>query len=179
MRRCAALALTIVAAAACSRPAAIPSDRARLEAGWTGSDTGKISAAATAEWCDSLRVLEIRALRGDSGLALALYPMDSVRPGSYPVLPPIRADTSRPAVALALRWFAETAIEGFRGDSGALVVAAATSQRITGRFEAQVRSVNDADRLTLRGSFRDVPIVRAKPGCLSEPSAEPIDSGVD
>ncbi len=166
-------------AAACSTPPVTSSDRARLEADWIGSDTGKISAAATAEWCDSLRVLEIRALRGDSGLALALYPMDSVRPGSYPVLPPVRADASRPAVALALRWFAETTIEGFRGESGALVVAAATSRRISGRFEAQVRSVNDADRLTVRGSFRDVPIVRAERGCLSEPGAEPIDSSVD
>ncbi len=149
---------------ACSAaPDAAPSG-GRLEADWTGADTGRISAPATAEWCDSLRVLEIRALRGDSGLALALYPVDSVRPDSYRVLPPARAGASRPAAAVALRWFAETEIKGFRGDSG-MVVLAPASGGAEGRFEARVRSVNDADRLTIRGSFRGTPVTAAKRGC--------------
>ncbi len=165
--------------AACSRPAAPPPERARLEADWTGSDTGKLSGRATAEWCDSLRVLEIRAVRGDSGVAVALYPADSVVADSYPVLPPARADSTPPAAAVGLRWFAETTVEGFRGDSGAVVVEAAASGRLSGRFLAHLRSVTGVGRLTLRGTFRDLPVVPAARGCVSDRSAEPTDSGID
>lgn len=169
----------LLALAACSRPAAPPPERARLEADWTGSDTGRLSGRATAEWCDSLRVLEIRAVRGDSGVAVALYPADSVLADSYPVLPPARADSAPPGAAVGLRWFAETAVEGFRSDSGAVVVESAGTGGITGRFVAYVRSVSGADRLALRGRFRDVPVVPAARGCVSDRPPEPADSGID
>jgi hypothetical protein len=135
-------------------------------------------APVRAEWCDSLRMLEIRALQGDSGLAVAVYPESTVQSDSYPVLLPDRADSSPPSSAVALRWFAETSIKGFQGDSG-LVVLEQSDGRVSGHVEAGMRSTNDPMRLVLRGAFRDVRIVPAVRGCVSRPAAEPADSGVD
>ena len=152
-----------------------------MTAEWTGSDTGRMAAPARAEWCDSLGMLEIRAIHGDSGLALAVYPESLVRPDSYPVRPPDRADSSAPASAIAMRWFAETSIKGFQGDSGHVVVEQA-GDRLTGHFEAAMRSINDPTRLDLRGRFRQLRVVPAGPGCSTRrppPPAPPADSGVD
>ena len=73
----AALAIGI---AACAGPEPRAADAPRLELQWTGADTGRITSPATAEWCGVLRVLQIDAVRGDTGIAIALYPRDSIRP---------------------------------------------------------------------------------------------------
>jgi hypothetical protein len=169
MRRAGALA--VLALAACSRSPGASPDRSRLVADWSGSDTGRLVTHATAEWCDSLRMLEVRAVKGDTGLALALFPVDSVRPDSYPAVPGARADSVRPSSAVALRWFAETAIKGFQGESGEVIVEASDSQRVWGRFEARLRSITEGGRLEVKGSFFDVPIVAAKRGCVGRESA--------
>lgn len=169
------LVVAMLGALACSGTEK-PVEPARLSVEWTGSDTGKLSAPATAEWCDSLRLLEIQAVQGDSGLALALYPTDTIRADSYPVLPPTRADSAPPAAAVALRWFAETAIKGFRSDSGTVVVETGPGQELGGRFVAHVASVNDTGRLTLRGTFRGLSIVPAARGCILTPPPEEVDT---
>jgi hypothetical protein len=86
----------VVLATACSRERPADSPGATLEARWVGSDSGKIVAPAVAEWCDSLRLLEVRAVHGDTGIALVLYPADSVTSGPYRVVPPERGDSTRP-----------------------------------------------------------------------------------
>lgn len=168
----------LVALAACSRPASSPAV-ARLEADWTGSDTGRMAGAARAEWCDTLGVLEIRAAKGDSGIAVAIFPADSVRPDSYPVVMPARADSARPAAGVALRLFAETAIKGFRGDSGSVIIETMGPGGVSGRFAAGVRSVTTPERLTLRGTFHGVRPVRAGNGCRAAPVPGPAEPGVD
>ena len=114
----------LVPGTACSRDQPAGSPGGTLEAQWVGSDTGKLVAPAVAEWCGSLRVLELRAVRGDTGIALALYPADSVTAGHYPPVQPERGDSTRPSSAVAIRWFAETSIRGFHGDSGSVSLAA-------------------------------------------------------
>jgi hypothetical protein len=171
--------LGILALTGCSRAPASPGDRSRLVASWTGSDTARIATHATAEWCDSLRVLEIRAIKGDTGIALAIFPVDSIKPDSYPAMLPLRADSLRSAAAIALRWFAETAIMGFQSESGGVVVEATDSQRVWGRFEARMRSVTEGSRLVVRGSFFDVPVVAAARGCMKRRPPDAPDSVVD
>ncbi|HEX6106697.1 MAG TPA: hypothetical protein VFZ26_14010 [Gemmatimonadales bacterium] len=169
-----------LAGAACSRPAA-QEGGPRLVVEWSGSDTGRMVAPVHVEWCDTLRLLEIRGVRGDSGVAVAVYPGGPVRADSYPVRPPARADSAPPASAIAIRWFAETAIKGFTGDRGVVVLERA-DDRVTGYFEAGMRSVTDGMRLELRGTFRDVTVVPMRLGCVprgAPPPDEPIDSGVD
>ena len=163
---------------ACDRPSGSGEGAGGVVLEWTGSDTGRLVAPARAEWCDSLRLLEIRAVHGDSGVAVAVYPVTTARPDSYPVRPPDEADSAPPASAVALRWFAETSIKGFQSDSGLLVLER-TDGRVSGHLTAAMRSINDEMRLDLRGSFRDVRIARASRGCVSRPAAQPPDTGID
>ena len=171
------LLLAIVLAAACGRPGSGTNAGARLEAAWRGAASAKIAGGATAEWCDSLRLLEIRTVRGDTGIALAIYPGGRFEPGRFPVVPPARADSTRPAAAVALRWFAETSIRGFQADSGQVVVEQAGPGLYAGTFEARATSVVDTTSLTIRGSFRGLALRPMVRGCTARP--EPPDSDTD
>lgn len=149
-----------------------------VEVQWVGSDTGKLIAPAEAEWCDSLRLLEVRAMRGDTGIALVLYPSDSVTAGDYPWVPPERGDSARPAAVLALRWFAETSIRGFRADSGVVTVAAPGPGATAGRFGGTLQSVTEGSRLTVRGTFRGL-AVRPAPADCAGVAPDPDDADPD
>ena len=168
----------LIGVAACGpeRPAAPPGGT--LEVQWTGADTGKLVAPAVAEWCDSLDLLEVRAMHGDTGIALVLYPAESIVPGDYPVVLPERGDSARPSAAVALRWFAETAIRGFRGDSGAVTVAALEPGARGGSFAARLRSATEGSRLTATGTFRGLTVRAAPADCAGVP-VDPDDPEPD
>jgi hypothetical protein len=151
--------------AACSRAEPAAPAGGRLEVRWVGGDTGKLVAPAVAEWCDSLRMLEVSAVHGDTGIALVLYPADSPAPGRYPLVPPQRRDSTRPSAALAIRWFAETSIRGFRSDSGAVRVAALGPGTSSGTFGARLRSATEGSLLRVTGSFQGLTVQRATAEC--------------
>ncbi|HEY8196730.1 MAG TPA: hypothetical protein VIG04_07115 [Gemmatimonadales bacterium] len=164
----------------------------RLAAQWAGADSGKISAPATAEWCAARLRLEVRAIQGDTGLAVALYPVDSIESDSYPVLDPTRADSVRPSASVGLRLFSQTAVKGYRGDSGAVLLVRLSSGRLSGKVTAWVRGVPNREQVTLSGKFDRVAVLPQERGCVAEPpdsnadslqdsseSAEPGDGQVD
>ena len=192
------VAAGLIGSLACSSGEPAASRTGSLDVEWIGADTGKLSAGAVAEWCDSLKVLELRAIQGDTGIAIALYPSgsraradtvarpgsiprpssaapdtvmpgDSATPGEYPVLSPEQADSSRPSAAVALRWFAETSIRGFRGDSGKVVLEAIGPGRSAGRFSAHLRSATEGSRLTVTGSFAGLSVTPAPASCAGRP----------
>ena len=165
----------VIAMLACASREPAESGAGSLEVKWTGSDTGKLSAPAVAEWCDSLRMMELRAIHGDTGIALVLYPADSVAPGRYPVTAPERADSSRPSAAVAMRWFAETSIRGFRGDSGTVTLDTIGPGRFAGRFSAQVRSATEGSKLMVTGSFKGLSVTPAAPGCAGRAAPQQPD----
>lgn len=155
---------------------------ARLEARWTGSDTAAFGAPATAEWCDSLNLLEILAIAGDTGIEIALYPRDSIAPGTYPVHPPEAADTLPPSAAVGLRWFAQSSVQGFRGDSGQVSLTRAPDGALSGQFRATAHAISGNGRLTITGSFDDLRQRPATNGCSTAPPpprALPADSDED
>ena len=165
------LAAGLVGAMACASDEPADHSAGSLHVEWTGADTGKLSAPAVAEWCDSLALLEIRAIQGDTGISLLVYPADSgadsVRPGTYPVVAPKRSARSRPASAIAMRWFAETSIRGFSGDSGSVELEGPGA----GRLSAHLRSPSEGSRLLLTGSFRGLTVTQAPPDCAGAPPA--------
>ena len=163
----------VIAMLACAPREPADSGAGSLEVVWTGSDTGELSASAVAEWCDSLEIMELRAIHGDTGIALVLYPADSLTPGKYPVMAPERADSSRPSAAVALRWFAETSIRGFRGDSGTVMLEATGRGTSAGRFSAYLRSATEGSRLMVTGSFKGLNVTPAAEGCAGPPPQEP------
>ena len=162
-----ALALAAVFAAGCERAPEEKQAGPLLEARWSGADSGKIAAHAVAEWCESLRMLEILAVRGDTGVALALYAKSTFGAGTYPVLPPTRADSSPPAASVALRWFAETSIRGFQGDSGTVEVKESPPGVFSGVIVAHGHSVTDGGKLTIRGTFSHLVPGPAGRGCVA------------
>lgn len=165
-----------VALSACSKEAAEPpSGTLRVE--WTGADTGKMTGPAVAEWCDSLRFLQVSAVHGDTGFAFVIYPKDSLIPARYGVMPGAKADSSRPAAAVALRYFAEISIRGFRGDGGEVVLSALGPGIGGGRLSANLRSATEGSRLTLKGTFEGLTVVRSAASCGGRPPDESDDSG--
>ena len=146
-----------------------------LEARGTGTDTLHFGAEASAEWCDTLRVLTIEAMRGDSGVGLAIYPGDSIASGSFPIHPPVRPDTAAadsaaravapPSAALALRWISKTIVRGFQGDSGDVTLRRDRSGRLAGQFNAAARSMFDDGRVTVTGTFSGLRPRPATAGC--------------
>jgi hypothetical protein len=159
-----ALVVVGLGASACHRPEG--GAGARLSARWTGSDTAAFTAPVIGEWCAPLRVLQIRAVAGDTGLALATYPGDSVRPGEYPIRPADVADTAPPpAAAAAVRWFSKTVVQGYSSDSGRLTLTRAADGALAGRFTAWAHAAAGANHITLTGSFDGLQTVPAAAGC--------------
>jgi len=154
--------------AACDKSGSQRLQAGRLDARWTGPDSGKISAPAAAEWCADRLLLEIQAIQGDTGLALVLYTRDSIGADSYRVVAPSRADSSHPSASLALRLFSQTAVKGFQGDSGTVILERSGSGPLSGSVSARARSVLNADQIRLRGRFDRVAVIPQVRGCAPE-----------
>ena len=156
----------------------------RLEVRWTGSEAATFHAPATAAWCDSLNLLEIVGLSGDTGLAIAIYPREGIATGAYPVRPPAAADSMPPSSAIGLRWFSQTAVRGFQSDSGKLSLTRAADGSLSGQFRAAAHPVTGKGPLTLTGSFSGLRERPATRGCSTAPPPVPAarpdsESGVD
>ena len=151
-----------------------------MEVRWEGSRDGRVSGPASASWCEARRILEIRSIRGDTGVALVLYPRKSLAPGSYRVLEPARAESLPPAAGVAVRWLTQNVVQGFRGDSGQLELERSGTGRYAGRVHARARSVVDTQRIVLTGTFRDlVPgpdSLRCAPPDTTDQDVPPVDA---
>jgi hypothetical protein len=166
-------ALLLALCASACRPDASAPPRARLTARWTGADTAKFSAHAVAEWCASLHLLEIRAVAGDTGVGIALYPPDTLEAGAYPVRRPDVADTTRPpSAAVALRWFSKTMVKGFQGDSGGVTLERRSDGSLAGRFTAGARPFVSGARVHVTGSFEGLRVATAPSGCAGRPPSD-------
>jgi hypothetical protein len=157
--------------------------RPYLDVRWTGAGRGKISGPATAEWCAPRRLLEIRTVQGDTGIALALYPAETIATGKYRVIDPAKAESLPPAAAVALRWLTQTTVQGFQGDSGVVDLERSPSGVLSGRVGIRARSVVDTQKVTVRGMFEGLavrPVSRGcdAPGRGSGEHAETTDTGV-
>jgi hypothetical protein len=140
---------------------------------WTGSKDGSMTAPASATWCDVQRLLEIRSIRGDTGVALALYPTRRLTAGSYRILEPAKAESLPPAAGVAVRWLARNVVQGFRGDSGEVQLERSRTGRLSGQVRARARSVIDTERIMLTASFRDLTPGPDSLGCT------PLDTTTD
>ena len=159
--------VTMVLAAACQRG---DDGGARLQVRWTGADTGTFTAPATADWCDSLGLLEIRAVSGDTGVELALYHGGAVAAGSYPVRLPDSARRAPPSAAIGLRWFSRTAVQGYQSTGGQVTLRRAPDGILSGSFTAAVNPfVVGRGKLTVSGSFDDLRERPAARGCYAQP----------
>lgn len=164
--------MVLVGLPGCNREPASRGGAGEIDVRWMGSERGRLSGRATAEWCSILRLLEIRAIRGDTGIALAIYPADTITPGQYRIIDAAKAESLPPAAGIALRWATQNAVKGFQGESGSVVLSRSRSGELSGRITAAARSVTDTQRVTIDGSFRDLMIRPQARGC-ARPSKHP------
>jgi hypothetical protein len=166
---------------ACRKPHGGSSEAGHLKAEWIGADRGRISAPATAEWCGERRLVEIRAIQGDTGFALALYPKDTLITGRYPVMDPLKAESLPPAAGIALRWFTQNAVKGFQGDTGTVFLDRSGSGELGGSVSGSAHSVSDTQRVRFKGTFEALTL-RSSPECgpgkRLDRDAQPGDSVV-
>jgi hypothetical protein len=168
---------------ACERSARGPTTDGQLEVSWTGKDRGGVSGAATATWCPARRVLEIQSIAGDTGVAVAVYPERSLVSGTYQVLEPARAESLPPAAGVAVRWLGRSMVQGFRGDSGSVVLERSGAGLLSGRLGGRARSVVDTQHIRLRGTFRNLAIRSDSLACQTPenqagPNPDPEDTSV-
>jgi hypothetical protein len=128
----------------------------RIDVAWTGADTGRLQVPATARWCANDSLVEISGAMGDSGVALALMPADSILPRSFPVGLPIPT-RSRPTARVALRWPGETLLEGYYGLSGSVMVDSGSA--LSGRVEATLKNLNNGGEISVSGTFRELTVL--------------------
>jgi hypothetical protein len=169
--------LLLAALSACREQTGRPPAEGHLDVSWSGKERGSVSGAATARWCGLRQVLEIQSVQGDTGVAVALYPGQSPKPGTYRVVDPATADSLPPAAAVAVRWLGQTVVQGFQGESGRMMLQRSNAGLFSGSFSARARSVVDTQHLNLTGTFRDLSLRRDTLGCA--PRDEDADMGDD
>jgi hypothetical protein len=79
---------------------------------------------------------------------------------------------------VALRWFAQTSIRGFKAESGAVVLERSPEGKYSGHLEAFALSVTDYARLTVQGTFRDLTPRPASSGCAPRPTHPDTSAGI-
>src|SRR5512135_2924989 len=123
MRTLLLLAAVTAAAGACRRASPIPSE-GLLTVDWRESQTGHFSAPLTAVHCAETGILELLAVRGDSGFGLVLFPSDSARvtAATYPIFLGTEVTVPRPGANAALRWFTGVDLAVFEGRSGSVTL---------------------------------------------------------
>jgi len=100
----------------------------------TAADTIDITMPATATWCTGPARLDIRASAGDTGVGIAIYPVDSLAlAGDYSVVEPGGPVSFRPSAAAAVRWVGKVQVFGWWGDSGAVTLVGTRGGRLSGQ----------------------------------------------
>lgn len=146
-------------------------DAGRLSVSWTGADSGSLRVPVRATWCPLDSVLEITGADGDSGIALALLPADSLAPGIYPVMSPGGNIRLRPQARVALRLFEETLVNGYYSISGAVTVDSARG--LSGAFNAVLEGTTNGAQLMMEGRFRELDVEPGVDSCVSTPRSTP------
>jgi len=139
----------------------------RLEARWTGADSGKLKVRARATWCAPGRLLEVTGVDSDAGLGLAIYPVDTPARGTYPVFSPVRDSLRRPSVAVGVRWFTETEIKAYQSDSGTLSLTRRDGA-LYGNLDARLRAPTTPETIRVTGSFQGVPMTLDSTRCARD-----------
>jgi hypothetical protein len=157
-------ALILLIATACSRaPRVHPGD---LDVSWRGSARGRFVAPLEATHCASSGQVELLAVRGDTGVGVALFLEDStaVQPVVYPVMSGSLLQETRPGSSIAVRWFAVTSISAFEGITGKVTLSSA-GNALSGTLDVTFKALDRPDTLHMSGSFTQVPVAKADTNC--------------
>jgi hypothetical protein len=165
MRTLLLLAAVTAAAGACRRSPNVPGD-GLLTIDWRGAQTGHFSAPLAASHCAETGILELLAVRGDSGFGLVLFPTDSARvaTATYPIFLGTDVTALRPGANAALRWFTGVDLAVFEGRAGSVALTARDSS-LSATLEVRMHALNGTDSLVVRGRFDKVRLRKDGTGC--------------
>ena len=138
-----------------------------IQAYWTGTDTGQAVLPARAALCGPNGPLVVFGQSGDTGIGLALYPVDSLQVGKYPVFDPTLG-VVRPGAAIAARWTRKMVMADLRGTQGQVALEHAGSA-VAGHFSARTSGVVQSGAVAMEGSFRGIQLARGGPDCTGHP----------
>ena len=150
--------------AACNRtPKAMPGD---LDVTWRGAERGRFIAPLEATHCAESGQVELLAIRGDTGVGMALFLLDSavVQPIDYPVVPGSQLTEPRPGATMGTRWFATTSIAAFEGVTGKINLSV-SGRAVTGTLDVKFQAIDRPDTIRMTGTFAQVPLVKADSNC--------------
>jgi hypothetical protein len=99
------------------------------------------------------------ASRADTGVGLALAMQDSLRPGQHPVVSSAVPVDWRPMALAAIRWVNDTAVRGFEGNSGNVVITAVGPDGVFGTIDLRLKHLNTSDTIRMTGRFSSVQVV--------------------
>ncbi len=136
-----------------------------LEAVWSGADSGSFRARPAARWCGTARFGELLAVRGDTGLAIAIRNADSLAPARYAAVLPGSADSATASAAVALRFLARTTVSGYQSDSGWVTLERDAAGRLGASFDVGARLLGAVGRIRLRGRATGVPVTEGGAAC--------------
>ena len=149
----------------CNRPTALAEGApGSLSVSWAGKYDGRFRVEAEGTWCSRDSMLQIAGIRGDTGVGLALFVPDTVRPVPHPVISPAVVVDWRPLAFAAVRWFGESDVVGFEASGGVITVTAVDSG-VTGTVDVRLRAPNGIDTLHLTGGFTRIPVRPAEGTC--------------
>lgn len=157
------LALAGCRSNAATAEAALEPGRVRIE--WSGSSSGRFAAQAVARWCATDTLVEILAMRADTGVGLILLVRDSIDAGDYPIAAARSFSNRRPGASLAVRWLDTSSVRGYEGVRGR--VALTSDEPLAGSFETVLRANGGPadDTLALRGEFGGITLSAADSLC--------------
>jgi hypothetical protein len=159
-------ALVLLALPSACRRAPTEARNGQVLVEWQGTHRGRFIAPMSVTHCPESGIVELIAVRGDTGVGFALYPVDSARvvTGEYRVFPSGTVVPPRPAAGAALRWYTGVDLAPFEGTTGAVHASVADSL-LSGDFEVRMEQPSGTDTLTVTGRFVALPIQRMAPGC--------------
>lgn len=115
-------------------------------------------------WCPGAHRLEITSTNDDMGFGLAIYPVDSLVSGAYPVFDPGIDTASRPGAAGVARWYTAQRIIGLQSDSGVLKLTR-NGDAYDATFGFRLRALDGYDTTRATGRLSGI-----------RPGACPVDS---
>lgn len=133
---------------------------------WAGQTAGRFNAVLKATHCPATGIVELIAVRGDTGVGSAIFLSDSttLASGDFPVFLAATYPEPRPGAVAAVRWFNLTSIVAYEGLSGVVRIARSDST-LSGTMDVRLQQVDHPDTLRMTGRFAGVPLERGDTSC--------------
>jgi hypothetical protein len=163
--RAVVLVLALAGALSACRQASGRRAGPELSLQWMGERWATFRAPARAVVCAETGIVELLAVRGDSGAGIVFFPADSstLPSGEYRIFVPTLSLEPRPGAMASVRWFDEGFVRAFYATGGTVRVDG--GRQVAGSFEVAMQQHDGNDTARVTGRFARVRLEEAPAGC--------------